>query len=365
GIDVVINAVGILRERGTATFGALHARAPIALFDAAAQVGVRRVVQISALGADEGAQSRYHRSKKQADDYLATLPLDWVVVQPSLVYGPGGTSAKLFDTLAALPLIPLPGGGRQRIQPVHIDDLVEAIVRLVEYDGPLRGIFPAVGAEALSFGEWLRAVRAQLGLPHTLALPIPAWMMRIAAALGERLPGLLDRESLTMLERGNTAPSDAMTTLLERPPRPVTTFIAPERARETALLARLAWALPLLRFSVAAVWILTGLVSLGLYPAASSYALLAQVGVTGALAPVTLYGAATLDLAFGIGVYALHPPRRRWLWRAQMLLIVGYSLIIAWRLPEYWLHPFGPLLKNIPLLAVIVLLHEFDDTDEH
>src|SRR5690606_7840439 len=117
GIDVVINAVGILRERGTATFGALHARAPIALFDAAAQVGVRRVVQIAALGADEGAQSRYHRSKKQADDYLATLPLDWVVVQPSLVYGPGGTSAKLFDTLAALPLIPLPGGGRQRIQP--------------------------------------------------------------------------------------------------------------------------------------------------------------------------------------------------------------------------------------------------------
>ena len=76
---------------------------------------------------------------------------------------------------------------------------------------------------------------------------------------------------------------------------------------------------------------------------------------------MALYGAALLDLAFGVGVYALEPPRRRWLWRAQMLLILAYSVIIALALPEYWLHPFGPLLKNVPLFAVILLLHEFED----
>ncbi|MBX6393134.1 MAG: SDR family oxidoreductase [Burkholderiales bacterium] len=361
GVDVVINAVGILREVGGATFGALHARAPIALFEAASQAGVRRIVQISALGADDKAQSRYHRSKKQADDYLATLPVDWVVVQPSLVYGPDGASARLFETLASLPFVPLPAGGRQAIQPVHIDDLVEALVRLVEHEGPLRGVLPAVGAEAITFRDWLMSLRAQLGLPRTLGLPIPHWMMRSAAALGERLPGLLDRETLAMLERGNTASCETMTALLGRLPRDASRFIAADTARERALTARSNWMLPLLRFSVALVWILTGLVSLGLYPVEASYALLAQVGITGAAAPVALYGAALLDLAFGVGVYALEPPRRRWLWRAQMLLILAYSVIIALALPEYRLHPFGPLLKNVPLFAVILLLHEFED----
>src|SRR5690606_32345962 len=137
----------------------------------------------------------------------------------------------------------------------------------------------------------------------------------------------------------------------------------PDTARETALRARLAWALPLLRFSVAFVWILTGLMAFGLYPVEASYELLAQVGIAGALAPVMLYGAALLDLAFGVGIYASTPPQRRWLWRAQMLLIVVYSIIIAWHLPQFWLHPFGPLLKNIPMLAVILLLHEFEDQE--
>jgi hypothetical protein len=55
---------------------------------------------------------------------------------------------------------------------------------------------------------------------------------------------------------------------------------------------------------------------------------------------------------------------RRWLWRAQMALIVGYSIIITIRLPEYWLHPFGPLLKNLPMLVAILFLHEFDQPEK-
>ncbi|HSF60019.1 MAG TPA: DoxX-like family protein, partial [Candidatus Binatia bacterium] len=98
---------------------------------------------------------------------------------------------------------------------------------------------------------------------------------------------------------------------------------------------------------------------LGVYPASESYMLLARVGITGVLAPVFLYGAALLDFAFGIGIYALK--NRRWLWRAQMLLILGYSVIIAIYLPEFWLHPFGPLLKNLPILAAILVLHEFEE----
>jgi hypothetical protein len=106
------------------------------------------------------------------------------------------------------------------------------------------------------------------------------------------------------------------------------------------------------------VWIATAIVSFGVYPVEDSYALLARVGLTGTAAAVALYGAAALDLAFGIGILVLED--RRWLWRAQIALIVGYSVIIAIFLPEQWLHPYGPMLKNLPMLAAILLLHELD-----
>ena len=101
GVDIVINAVGILREQGAQTFERVHVLAPQALFAACAAVGVRRVVQISALGA-VGGTSGYFRSKRQADEFLARLPLDWTIVQPSLVFGIGGASARLFTMLAEL-----------------------------------------------------------------------------------------------------------------------------------------------------------------------------------------------------------------------------------------------------------------------
>jgi uncharacterized protein YbjT (DUF2867 family) len=359
GIDVVVNAVGILRETRTLSFDALHVAAPIALFDACAQAGVKKVIQISALGADEGAASRYHVSKKRADDHLARLPVRSVIVQPSLVFGQGGRSAALFTQLAALPVIPLPGDGEQRVQPIHVDDLTGAIVRLIDSDEHVSTRIPAVGPAPLTFRAMLATFRHVMGFGEPRFLRVPMTVVRAAATAGDHVPGLLlDRESLGMLLRGNVAPPAAITAVLGRVPRPPIAFIEPTHARAMANEARLAWLLPLLRASVGIVWIVTAFMSFGLYPTGESYALLARVGLTGLSATVALYGAALLDLVFGIGVFVMRD--RRWLWRAQMALIVGYSIIIAIRLPEYWLHPFGPLLKNVPLLAAILLLHEFD-----
>jgi hypothetical protein len=183
--------------------------------------------------------------------------------------------------------------------------------------------------------------------------------VRAAAAIGEHVPNvLLDRESLGMLLRGNTAAASDVTALLGRPPRAVESFVEPPFASALANEARLAWLLPLARTAVAFVWIVTGIVSLGVYPVEESYALLGRVGLTGGAATLALYGAALLDLAFGVGTLAMR--RRRWLYRAQMVLIVGYMAIITLCLPEYWLHPYGPLTKNLPRLAVILMLHEFE-----
>jgi uncharacterized protein YbjT (DUF2867 family) len=359
GVDVVINAIGILRETPRASFQAVHVDAPVALFQACLDVGVKKIVQISALGADRQAVSRYHVTKKRADDALAALPISWVIVQPSLVFGLGGRSAALFTQLAALPLIPLPGNGGQRVQPIHVDDLTAAIVRLIatnEYD---RERIAMVGPKATTFREMLGALRRALGLGEPYFVRVPLALVRLAAAAGDHLHGvLLDRESLGMLLRGNVAAPERIAAILGRTPRALEAFVELHAARSAANEARLAWLLPLLRATVGVVWIVTAIVSFGLYPAEESYAMLARVGLTGTAAVVALYGAALLDLAFGLGVFLMRD--RRWLWRAQMALIVGYSLIITVRLPEYWLHPFGPLLKNLPLLVAILFLHEFE-----
>jgi hypothetical protein len=76
------------------------------------------------------------------------------------------------------------------------------------------------------------------------------------------------------------------------------------------------------------------------------------------LAPVMLYGAALMDLAFGIATLVLK--QRYWLWLAQLAVILFYTLVITWKLPEFWLHPYGPLLKNLPMLAAIWLLFEWE-----
>jgi uncharacterized protein YbjT (DUF2867 family) len=361
GMEVVVNAVGILRETPTQRFDVIHRAAPCALFGAAAQARVKHIVQISALGADSAAQSRYHLTKKAADDFLGGLPVASTVVQPSLVYGPGGTSATLFGMMASLPLTPLPGRGDQQIQPVHIDDLAAAIVVIVSLGHRAPERIALVGSRALSLRDFYAILRRSMALSgEAHFFPVPMPIMRLTAAAGKWLPGgLLDTETLNMLVRGNTAPAADMTALLGRPPRAPEDFIPRVYGRAAGIRAKLQWLLPALRISIGLVWIVTGIVSLGLYPVEASYALLARAGTPPALMPLFLYGAALLDLA--LGALTLSPWRPRWLWLAQAALVLAYTLIISLKLPEFWLHPYGPVLKNLPFLVALWILYELED----
>lgn len=369
GIDAVINTVGVFRESGRQTFAAIHTEAPRALFAACAESdSVQLVIQLSALGADDAATTPYHLSKKAADDYLATLPVASFIVQPSLIYGRGGASARFFKMLATMPLGVRFGSAPQRVQPVHVDDVVAALCALVRRvpasdtaprarpDSYAR-IVRLAGPEALSFTDYLRALRRALGLGHLWVLPLPDFLARIAAGMARLLPGsFLDPDALSMLNRDNVADPALTARLLGHAPRAIGSFVTDPAAER--LQAQMDWLLPVLRWSIAMVWIATAIVSAGVYPVADSYELLARTGIPQELRPLMLYGASALDLCFGFGILLLK--RRRWLWLAQLLLIGFYTVVIALRLPEFLVHPYGPLTKNLPMLAAIWLLNQVE-----
>lgn len=354
-VDVVVNATGIFRASRGQTFEVVHERAPCALFAACAVGTVQRIVQVSALGADAAADTAYHRTKYAADRCLSRQPYAWAIAQPSLVFGPDGESTQAFLRAAALPVLPAFGNGEQYVQPIHIDDLAAALVALAEGAADRQRV-PLVGPTPMRLVDYWQTLRRGLGLAPARVVSLPMRFVRALAAVGRFWPeALLTPDSLRMLRRGNTAAVDGAEAVLGFPPRDPKTFLADAGiAREAVQWQVVA---PLLRAALAFVWLYSGVVSLGLYPIADSLALLARLGLEGSFARAALYGAAILDIVFA---WATWRGRPRAIWPAQIALILFYSLAIAWRLQEYWLHPFGPLAKNVPMLAVIFSLWYLD-----
>lgn len=203
-IDVVINCVGIISESSKARFNALHATAPIALFKACKHSDVKKVIQVSALGADESALVDYQKSKKQADDCLKQSNLNWFILKPSLVYGEQGESYRLFKRLSNLPLIPLVGKGQQLIQPVHIDVLVQTILQCLLEDTNNNEVLNVVGPKAISYQQWMQSLRTKKSKARFLAIPFK--LMLFFAKLGSLFGlKLLSPDNLTMLKQNNIA----------------------------------------------------------------------------------------------------------------------------------------------------------------
>ena len=193
GVDMVINAVGSLRDQpgpDGATLEALHQTSPQALFEACAQAGVRRVMQLSALGV-EGNDTAYARTKRAADSRLLALTaqgqLDGIVVRPSIVIGAQGASTQLFMRLALLPVLVLPAVMQQRLmQPVAVDELAEVMVRLLQ--SPATGIVSLGGPRRLSMAQMILSLRQQAGRSKALQLRLPDWATQASARLGDAVP---------------------------------------------------------------------------------------------------------------------------------------------------------------------------------
>lgn len=354
-VDAVVNCVGILMARGGQRFERVHAEGPIELFRGAALAGVGRVVQVSALGADAGT-SPYLRSKRAADDALLALPLAGTVLRPSLLYGPGCPSTALFATLAALPVVPLPGAGAMQVQPLHVYELAEIVARCLERAQPARGAFELGGAAAVSYREMLGQYRDAQDLGQALWLPLPMAAMQAGAWLAEALPqAVLCRETVALLARGNAPAHNAAAMLLGRTPTALAQGLAiSPPAPWLSLRAELSPALArMLRIGLATMWLWTAAISAALPDRSGVLALLARCGFEGEAGLVALVASCMLNTGLGLAVLLKPGPRVHAL---QLAAIVGYTLTAAWHMPELTLDHCAPLLKNLPLLAAVMVL---------
>jgi nucleoside-diphosphate-sugar epimerase len=227
GFDAVINAAGILRETRGQSFRAVHVDGPNALYRACARHGVSRVIHVSALGIHAGAHSRYLDSKLQAELMLASLDLDWAVVRPSLIYGEDSPGSRAFRLLARLPFMPLIGKGTQRLQPIHVDDLCDAVANLLDAPERRCATLDLAGRAPLTLREFVAALRHGLGLGEPRCIEIPHLLVRAAVALADSIGrGPLSRDTLAMLEAGNTTANNAAPQLLGREPMHACNFIS-------------------------------------------------------------------------------------------------------------------------------------------
>lgn len=360
GIDAVVNVAGILRETRPGDFEAVHVAAPTALYEACVRAGVRRVVQISALGREDDGQ--FIASKHRGDAQLAALPLVATILRPSVVYSVAGSygGTSLLRAMSALPgLIIVPRAAMTPcMQPIAVEDVALAVVAALAREDGGAVVLALVGPQALGLADYLQQWRRWLGLRTATVLAVPNALVRIACWLGEHLGrGPLGKTMERMLEHGNLGDADALPRMhaqLALVPRTLEWSLAhaPSHVQDR-WHARLYFALPLLRVTLALLWLASGVT--GWLLSSDAVAAATAHGPLPAIASLTLARAtATLDLLLGAACLLRWRPRL--VLGGMLLMLVGYTVGIGAWWPTHWLDPLGGLLKNVPLMAAILVL---------
>jgi uncharacterized protein YbjT (DUF2867 family) len=180
-IDVVLNCVGILRQRGAETYEKVQHIAPAALADACSAVGVRRLVHVSALGLDQHVTSAFLISKRHGEAALRKRTFDSVIVRPSLLDGADGYGARWFRRVARWPIHFVPASARGRVAPLDVDDLGTALAVLCECSSAVSREVELGGATQMSIPEYLARLRVEqcgANVRPAIAIAIPHWIAR-------------------------------------------------------------------------------------------------------------------------------------------------------------------------------------------
>jgi uncharacterized protein YbjT (DUF2867 family) len=205
GADAVVNAVSAYVEKGAVTFESIHERGAETVAREAAAAGVARLVLVSGIGADPESQSPYIRARGRGELAVRQAFPNATIVRPSAMFGPGDA---LFGTLADVarlsPVLPLIGG-RTRLQPVYVEDVAEAIARILVDRGTAGRSYELAGPKVYTLRELVELTLRLIGR-RRLLMPVPFVVAEIQARLFELLPNpLLTTGQVDLLKADNVA----------------------------------------------------------------------------------------------------------------------------------------------------------------
>jgi uncharacterized protein YbjT (DUF2867 family) len=210
GVDTVVHLVAIIRGK-PADFERVMAEGTRNVVAAAQEAGVRRFVLASALGLDERSKDAvpYFAAKWEMERAVRESGLEHVIFRPSFVFGRDGGVLPTFVRLARYaPVTPIIGPGRQRLQPIWVEDLAEYYALAVTEQIGTNQTFELGGPEAVSWNEFWQRLKRVLGARWP-SVHVPFGLMRAQAVVTERLPGApVSRDQLTMLELGDNVVTD-------------------------------------------------------------------------------------------------------------------------------------------------------------
>lgn len=211
GTDAVINLVGILYESGPQKFAAVQAQGAGAIARAAKAAGVRKLVHVSAIGADADSPSAYTRSKAAGEAAVREHFPDATILRPSVVFGPEDDFFNRFAALARLlPALPLIGGGHTRLQPVYVGDVADAIMRVLDDPGTAGKLYELGGPHIYTMKQIMELVLAETGRQRLL-LPLPFFAAKVLAAALQILPRpLLTVDQVHQLGHDNVVSAGAL-----------------------------------------------------------------------------------------------------------------------------------------------------------
>jgi NADH dehydrogenase len=220
GADAVINAVSAYVEKGDVTFEAVHVRGAETVAREAARLGVARLVLISGIGADPQSRSPYIRSRGRGELAVQQVFPDATIVRPSAMFGPGDA---MFGTLAnlarLLPVLPLIGGGRTRLQPVYVEDVAEAVARILADPGTVGRTYELGGPAVYTLRDLVRFTLHVTG-KRRLLMSLPFRLAEIQARLFEFLPSPPLTTGQVDLLKADSVASGALPGFLELNIRP-------------------------------------------------------------------------------------------------------------------------------------------------
>jgi NADH dehydrogenase len=207
GCSAAIHLVGIIREQpavGT-TFERVHVQGTRNVIEAAREAGVRRLVHMSALGSRPGARSRYHQTKWAAEEAVRASGLAWTIFRPSVIYGRGdGFVTLLARMIRRFPVVPVIGAGRQRLQPIPVEQVAEGFARALEIPQTEKQTYDVGGPDAPTMTELLDLIGAAMGYRRVRKAHVPLGTMRPLTRLLHPLPSFpVTPDQLLMLEEDN------------------------------------------------------------------------------------------------------------------------------------------------------------------